>query len=85
SRDLVFWPRAGVELSSSSITAGTTTTHLESVALAFYAPLALIPLSNIEIGFGPTFFADLLRRRSGGGDVPHGTTLGLAIEIGGWL
>ena len=85
SRDLVFWPRVGVELSSKSTTFGATTTRTESADLALYAPLALLPLAHIEIGFGPTFTADLVRRQSGGGDAARGTTLGLAIEIGGWL
>src|ERR1700689_1518867 len=61
SRDLVFWPRAGIELSTSTINVGNESTRAQDVALAFYAPLALLPLPNIEIGFGPTFFADLAR------------------------
>jgi hypothetical protein len=85
SRDLVFWPRAGVELSTSTITVGNESSRSQGVALALYAPLSLLPLPHIEIGFGPTFFADIVRRSSGGVDAPKGTSLGLAIEIGGWL
>lgn len=85
SHDLVFWPRAGVELSTSTITVSNVATRSDDIALAFYAPLSLLPLPGIEIGFGPTFFADMLKRESGGGAAPRGTTLGLAIEIGGWL
>ncbi len=85
SRDLVFWPRAGVEMSTSTITVGDASTRTQDIAVAFYAPLALLPLPGIEIGFGPTFFADMVKRESGGVDAPRGTTLGLAIEIGGWL
>ena len=85
SRDLVFWPRAGIELSSSTVTVGNESTRSQDAALALYAPLALLPLPQIEFGFGPTFFADIVRRESGGVDAPRGTTLGLAVEIGGWL
>ena len=85
SHDLVFWPRAGIELSSSTITVGNESTRVQGAALALYAPLALLPLPQIEIGFGPTFFADIARRESRGVDAPLGTTLGLAVEIGGWL
>jgi hypothetical protein len=85
SKDLVFWPRAGVQLSTSTITVGDASTRTQGIALALYAPLSLLPLPGIEIGFGPTFFADMIKRESGGMDAPRGTTLGLAIEIGGWL
>ena len=84
-RDLLFWPRAGFELESRSVSAARTTTHILSDALSFYAPLSLVPLEHIEVGFGPTFTATLAARETGGKEAPLGTTFGLAVDLGGWL
>ena len=84
-RDLVFWPRAGFELESRSVTTPKITTRIWSDALSFYAPLSLVPLDHIEVGFGPTFVAEVSARETGGNRVPLGTTFGLAVDLGGWF
>lgn len=85
TRDLVFWPRAGFALESRNVTTSSTSTRILSDALALYAPLSLIPLEHIEVGFGPTFTAALSARETGGARAPLGTTFGLAVDLGGWL
>ncbi|MGH7282241.1 MAG: hypothetical protein ACRELY_11995 [Polyangiaceae bacterium] len=85
ARDLLFWPRAGFELESRSVSTPNTTTRIWSDALSFYAPLSLVPLEHIEVGFGPTFAATLATRETGGKEAPLGTTFGLAVDLGGWL
>ena len=47
ARDLLFWPRAGVELESRSVSTPNAETRILSDALSFYAPLSLVPLEHI--------------------------------------
>lgn len=85
ARDLLFWPRAGFELESRSVSTPNASTRILSDALSFYAPLSLVPLEHIEVGFGPTFTAEVAARETSGNRAPLGTAFGLAVDLGGWL
>lgn len=85
SRDVGFWPRVGWEAKTTNLSTDATSMRILSHDLRLYAPIALLPIPHIEVGFGPFFEAAVVAKETGGQRVPLGTTFGLAVDIGGYL